>query len=573
MRLRYYQEDAVAACYRYLAEKDGNPCIVSPTGGGKTPVIATIARDVVLRWHGRILMLAHVKELLQQAAEKLTAIAPEMAAKVGVYSAGLQSRETSTPAVIAGIQSVYKRAAELGAFDLVLVDEAHLIPPDGEGMYRTFLAAAREINPELRVVGLTATPYRLNSGSVCGPDHLLTEICYEVGVKELIAGGFLSRLVSKAAAGEVDTAHLHVRGGEFIPAEAEAAMTADKVVERAVGEIVELTRVRKSVLIFCSGVEHAKQVQAEFESRGILAETVFGDTLAAFREETLDRFRAGALKYLINVAVLTTGFDAPGIDCVVLLRPTQSAGLYYQMCGRGFRIADGKSNCLVLDIGGNIQRHGPLDMIEPGEYQRRKSAGKGEAPVKTCPECRTVMLASFTVCPECGHKFPREAHHDATASTDGLISGQVSYQEYPVTETWFSVHEKSGAPPDAPRTMQIEYYTDVVTCFKDWVCPEHSGYARAKFEKWWTDLAGAASPIPADAEEAVARAREELPRIAAIKVKFTAGEKFPRVVGVSVSQEPEAAAIDADTVGCNTAAPIPAPKPYQYDPDAEGVPF
>lgn len=565
MQLRYYQQDAVAACYRYLAEKDGNPCIVIPTGGGKTPVIATIARDVVGRWGGRILILAHVKELLQQAADKLAVIAPEMADKVGVYSAGLNSRETSTPVVIAGIQSVFRRAAELGAFDLVLIDEAHLIPPDGEGMYRTFLAAAREINPAVRLIGLTATPYRLNSGLICSPENLLNEICYEVGVKELIAGGFLSRLVSKAAAGEVNADDLHVRGGDFIPAEAEALMTADKVVEVAVEEIVRKTADRRSVLIFCAGVRHAEQVRQEIAARGLSVEAVYGDTLAQFRDEAIAKFKAGEVKYLVNVAVLTTGFDAPETDCVVLLRPTQSPGLYYQMCGRGFRIAEGKKNCLILDFGGNVQRHGPLDMIEPHARRKREHGdGKSDAPpTKKCPECGTVVLRIFTVCPECGHAFP--AIHDAYAATDGLLSGEVSEEEYEVSDVWFSVHEKKDAPPGAPRTVQVEYFADMTTSFREWVCPEHSGYARTKFEKWWRELAGADSPLPADAEEAAERARDEIgPAVVGVRIRRVSGEKYPRVVGVMTE--------DPDKYGCNNLPPE-VPKAYSYDPQAEGVPF
>lgn len=565
MNLRYYQSDAVAACYKYLAEKAGNPCIVIPTGGGKTPVIATIARDVVERWNGRILILAHVKELLQQAADKLAVIAPEMADRIGVYSAGLDRRETDTPVVIAGIQSVYKRAAELGAFDLVLIDEAHLIPPDGEGMYRTFLAAEKEINPAVRLIGLTATPYRLNSGPVCAPENLLNEICYEIGVKELIAGGFLSRLVSKAAVGEVDTANLHIRGGEFIPAETEALMTADKVVEVAVEEIVKKTADRRSVLIFCAGIDHAEQVKNEIAERGLSVEAVYGDTLAQFRDEAIEKFKSGEVKYLVNVAVLTTGFDAPETDCVVLLRPTQSPGLYYQMCGRGFRIAEGKKNCLILDFGGNVQRHGPLDMIEPhARAKREKGEGTpGVPPTKKCPECGTVVLRVFTVCPECGHAFP--AIHDAYAATDGVISGEVSEEDYEISDVWFSVHEKKDAPEGAPKTMQIDYFVNMTTSFREWVCPEHVGYAWEKFCRWWRNLAGEDSAIPANAEEAVVRARDEIgPVICGIRVRRVSGEKFPRVIGVMTE--------DPDKYGCNNLPPE-VPKAYSYNPEAEGVPF
>ena len=145
MELRPYQQAAVDAVYDYLRQHDDNPCVVIPTAGGKTPILATICKDAVMQWGGRVLVLAHVKELLEQAADKLRVVCPEL--RFGVYSAGLNRRDTDQPVIVAGIQSVYKRACELDAFDLVIVDEAHLIPPDGEGMYRQFLADAKIVNP------------------------------------------------------------------------------------------------------------------------------------------------------------------------------------------------------------------------------------------------------------------------------------------------------------------------------------------------------------------------------------------------------------------------------------------
>ncbi len=158
--------------------------------------------------------------------------------------------------IVAGIQSIYKRASELGAFDLVIVDEAHMIPPEGEGMYSQFLAEAKFVNPHLRVIGLTATPYRLKSGLIYSPDHFLSTVCYEVGVRELIVGGYLCPLITKSGSAKADTQNLHIRGGEFIAGEVEDLMDNQNLVEAACDEIVELTRERNSVLIFASGIRH-----------------------------------------------------------------------------------------------------------------------------------------------------------------------------------------------------------------------------------------------------------------------------------------------------------------------------
>ena len=213
MVLRPYQREAVDAVYEFLRTRDDNPCVVIPTAGGKTPVMATICRDAVQRWGGRVLILAHVREPLEQAAEKLHLVAPDL--PVGIYSAGLKRRDLGYAVTIAGIQSVYERACDVGAVDLVIVDECHLIPEDGEGMYRTFLADMKQINPPVRIIGLTATPFRMKSGTICAPENILNAVCFEIGVRELIVQGYLCPLRTKAGSAKPDTNQLHVRGGEF----------------------------------------------------------------------------------------------------------------------------------------------------------------------------------------------------------------------------------------------------------------------------------------------------------------------------------------------------------------------
>jgi len=307
VNLRPYQRDAVEAVYEHLRARDDNPCVVIPTGGGKTPVMAQICGDAVNLWSGRVVILAHVKELLEQAADKLRAIAPDV--PVGVYSAGLKRKDLGYAVTIAGVQSIYRRACDLGPVDLVIVDEAHLIPPDGEGMYRQFLADAKVVNPNVRVIGLTATPFRMKTGTICTPDNILNEVCFEVCVRELIAQGYLSPLRSKAGSAKADTSNLHVRGGEYVAGEVEDLMDADALVESACAEIVEQATDRRSVLIFCAGVRHCEHVANVLRTRhGVECGFVEGNTPAVERDRLIERFKRGDLKFLANVNVLTTGF-------------------------------------------------------------------------------------------------------------------------------------------------------------------------------------------------------------------------------------------------------------------------
>jgi len=524
--LRPYQTDAVAAVYDHLRRRDDHPCVVIPTAGGKTPVMATICRDAVQQWDGRVLILAHVKELLEQAADKLHAMAPDLWNRIGVYSAGLKSRDTEHPIIVAGIQSVYRRAAELDRFDLILIDEAHMLPPDGEGMYRTFLSEARVVNPNVRLVGLTATPYRMTTGMICGPKNLLNHVCFEVGVRELIVQGYLCPLKTKAGRRKVDTSGLHIRGGEFIAGEVEALMDDDSLVRSACREIVEQTHDRHSVLVFAAGVQHALHVQRVLGEMGHECGFVCGDTLPFERAETLKRFKDGNLKYLVNVNVLTPGFAAPNIDCVALLRPTNSPGLYYQMVGRGFRLDPTKDNCLVLDFGGNILRHGPVDALE---IKDRSSEG-GEAPAKECPQCQAVIHAAYSLCPECGYEFPppKREQHDQEASTAGILSGEVTETEYEVQDVYYSVHVKRDAPEDHPRSMRVDYRVGFNDHRSEWVCFEHTGYARAKAEAWWK--ARSHEPFPQSSQQAVdiCEAGGIAPTLA-ITVRAVSGEKYDRI--------------------------------------------
>jgi len=552
MQLRPYQRECVDAVYRHLRTRDDNPCVVIPTAGGKTPIMATICKDAVGLWDGRVLILAHVKELLEQTTDKLTQVCPEV--KFGVYSAGLKRRDTEHSVIVAGIQSVYKKACELGAFDLIIVDEAHLIPPDGEGMYQQFLADARVINPETRVIGLTATPFRLKSGMICAPENILNAICYEVGVRELIRDGFLCPLVTKAGKQKAGVDQLHVRGGEFVAGEVEDLMDQDRLVTAACAEIVALAHDRRSCLIFASGVKHGQHVARVLgEMSGQECGFVCGETPIAQRDELLERFRNGDLRYLANVNVLTTGFDTPNIDCVALLRPTMSPGLFYQMCGRGFRLHPGKANCLVLDFGGNVLRHGPVDDIKVTTANQ----GDGPAPAKECPECQAVIAAGFATCPQCGYVFPppERKKHDAKASEAGILSGQVTQTRYRVQDTYYSVHTKRGASEDAPKTMRVDYRVGWHQYKSEWVCFEHEGYARQKAVAWWKRHSP--DPVPDTAERAVEIA--EAGGVAAtlgITVRTVTGDDFERITDYELGPMPE---------------PIPA---GEFDPDdPDEIPF
>jgi DNA repair protein RadD len=506
---RWYQSEANTAAWQFISDGRGNPLIVLPTGAGKSIVIALLIRQAV-EWGQRVLVVAHRKELLQQNADKIQRLT---GLKVGINSAGLNERDIDSTVICAGIQSVYRDAAEFGRRGLVVIDEAHLISDDGGSMYRQFLDGLQQYNRRLFCVGLTATPYRTGEGSLAGEGKLFSGICYEAKTGALIEAGFLSRLTNNPADSQADLKGVKVRGGEFVAAEMEAAFTGDQIIHDAVCELTIACEHRKSILVFCAGVHHAEQVALALRDlTGQDVGLVTGETHAMERQRVLSDFRAGTLRWCVNVDVLTTGFDAPGIDAVAVLRATMSPGLFAQIVGRGLRIAEGKTDCLILDFGGNLQRHGALDADDYGISKPRNSDGS-EAPSKVCPKCKNEVYLSAVKCSECGHLFVRQMdqgpRHGDEIDTTSSIVGAPEPQWYDVQEVNWHLHQKKTTP-GKPPTLCVSYYVSDDTMpagnlgwivVREWVCFEHEGFALQKAFAWWD--ARSVFPFPASVAEAI----------------------------------------------------------------------
>ena len=496
LTLRPYQQAAITAIYGYFQNSTGNPLVVIPTAGGKSLVMAAFIEGVLKAWPDqRILIVTHVRELIAQNHAEMIGLWPE--APAGIYSAGLGKREAQARILFAGIQSIHRRAQEIGHTDLVLIDEAHLIPGNSSTMYRRFLDGLAQINPALKVIGLTATPFRLDSGMLHeGKSALFTDIAYEAPVRDLIDAGYLSPLVSKQPATRLDVSKVGTRAGDFIQRDLAAAVDQEAITRSAVTEIIEHGAERKSWLAFCSGVEHARHVAEEFGRQGISCRTIFGDTPKEERDALIAAFKRGEVRALASMGVLTTGFNAPGVDLIALLRPTKSAGLYVQMVGRGTRLAPGKENCLVLDFAGNVRRHGPIDLVRP---KRPGEAGGGEAPTKVCPVCESIIALSATECPDCGYEFPaRMVKIAPTAGTLPVLSPKAP-QWLQVSGVSYSRHDKLGGLPSLKVT-----YNCGLTSYSEWVCIEHQGYARQKAAEWWRKRAPGC-PVPLSVDEAIAQ--------------------------------------------------------------------
>lgn len=540
MILRPYQLAAKDSLQGFWMEHPATyaGCIVIPTAGGKTPIMAQLCLDGLANdW--RCMVLAHRHELIRQTVEKIETAAADLGTRIGVgiYSATLGERDLHAKVTCGQIQSVYRRMADFGKLNMLLLDECHLLPPSGDGMFRTAIAAAREVNPGLLVGGLTATAYRTTSGPLCGPGQILTHIVHESGIVELLDDGYLCPLRTKQGAADADTSGLHVRAGEYKSDETNKLMEDTDRVSAACFEMVKLAVDRKSCLVFCCSIKHCEMVAAQLKELcpdDVIA-IVTGKTDKHERKRTIDGFTAGGIRWVINCEVLTTGFDCPRLDCVVLLRPTMSPGLYYQMVGRGLRLFDGKEWCLVLDFAGNVRRHGPLAELEANITAGR--TGKKTPAIRTCPACRLVATSGDKTCRECGYTFPvgsgdRAILHGTTAEEGDIIGGKATSEWLNVLSASYHVHHKNAATADGPGipTMRVEYVCDGGKVVKEWVCFQHEigSFPRNQAEKWWRQHAGTILRVPTLCDVAATMLTHHRPP-ASIRVKHVPGKKWPEV--------------------------------------------
>lgn len=507
MQLRYYQNESVEALFAHWQSGGGDALIDLPTGTGKSVVIAEIIKTVASYEGCKVVVATHVRELVQQNHDEFVGMYPEHAEKTGINSAGLKRREFDKAVTFCSIQSVYRDACKFGSVDIIVVDEAHLLPRKADTMYGQFLADARVCNPEVKLVGLTATPYRLDSGRLDeGDEKLFERVVYTYNVGKAIEEGFLSPVTTRATNTHFDLSSVSIRGGEFVAGELEKAVDRAEVNEAAVNEIVEHGKDRKSWIVFCSGVQHAEHIAELIRDRGHSCGVILGETPSAERARLIAEFKAGKLRALCGVSVLTTGFNAPSVDLIAMLRPTQSAGLYVQIVGRGTRLAPGKSNCLVLDFAQNIERHGPIDDIR---VKRKGGKGDGMAPVKICPECEAYCPAAARTCLDCGHIFPEPQIKITVMPSKAAIlkrdvapvASEPGWQK--VDGVSFRRHPGKDGKPD---TFCVSYVCGVQT-YSRWLGFEHNNGARDIARSWWRERTNYKKP-PTTIAEALSRTHE-----------------------------------------------------------------
>lgn len=477
MKPRWYQEEAATKLARVaLHNKNAKPVAAIPTGAGKTLIICLTIDKILSEYpKGNIVVLSHVEEILSQNHKALSDYYEDF--EIGLYSAGLKSR-TITKITVAGIQSIYKKA---DLFDVdktfIIVDEAHLVTIKGTGMYRTFLESFKN-RP---IVGLTATHYRLGHGYIHeGKGAIFNTLAYDLtsmdNFNRLIDEGYLSKVISKGTYLRMNADNIKMRGGDFISDALASAFDKDEITVAAVDEIIQFGKNYKKWLIFAIDIGHAEHINAHLNKSGIPSICVHSK-MTGDRKIAIDKFKSGEFRAIVNVNVLTTGFDVPDIDLIGMLRPTASPVIHSQTIGRGLRVSPGKDHCLVLDFAGNTERLGPINnvRIEP----KRKGSG-GDPIIKECPECGVYHPPAVRECDVCGHIFEFKTKLQVTASREKITIEKDDLRKWlQVSDTSYSIHQKKGKP----SSLRVTYKCGLVS-YSEWVSFEHEGYAKHKANNW-----------------------------------------------------------------------------------------
>ena len=523
MRERDYQKAAVDSIFTYFtAGGKGNPIVAMPTGTGKSIVIASFLKRVYDAYpNQRVVVLTHVKELISQNAQKLLDAWPT--APVGVYSAGLKRKELHAPITFAGIQSIVRANIEQHV-DLVIIDECHLVNAQSSTMYARYLERLREVNPLVKAIGFSATPWRNKLGSLTR-GGIFTDVCFDAVSKEaflyFIDNGWLTGLIPTHTNVEIDTSAVHISGGEFVLSELQAATDNDVLTTQILEEAVRTAKDRNHWLVFAAGVEHSNHVAEKLNDMGFPSAAVHSKISDDERDEYLAAFRGGELRCLVNNNVLTTGVDLPMIDCILMLRATRSPGLWVQMLGRGTRVvyapghdletpegrvaaikAGPKPDCLVLDYARNTSRLGPInDPVMPKPRTR-----KGTAPVKACDACQAYVPTGTRLCPYCSWEFPAPRVNkelEKRASDEALISRGAlpDVRDLTVTDVHYSRHTKPGKPD----SVKVTYHCGL-NRYHDWLCFDHDGYPKHHAHEWWRKHCD--EDVPATTDEALERVHE-----------------------------------------------------------------
>lgn len=483
-QLRSYQNEAVNAMMAALDENDRHPACIAATGSGKTIVMAAFIERYLRQYPDEsVLVLAHRAELITQAAERFSHVLPHDLVPA-IHCASLNQKDFGK-VTVASVQTIGKPdvLAKMPPPGLVIVDEAHRIPTSGDGQYQRLLKTLGERHRDMRVAGFTATPWRLDGGHIVGPGNPLNHTAYQIEPALLMDEGFLVRPQWAETRFPIETGKARSRKGDFLNEDLRSAAAIQH--KERMQDLLTRTADRAHTIVFTIDRKHARMVAADLPGSAV----VDGNTAPEVREQRIQDFADGKYRYLVNVDLFIEGFDLPRIDAVAVLRPTQSAARWIQMIGRGLRTADGKTDCLVLDYGGNLDRF-PMRPDEPGFF-RYDPKGQGANVPGT--------LVAGPANPEIPVELPAPLTHDVTR----------------VDATVFHSNHKDR------DFLKVRYFVGMTAVEQTWVVPSKD------FADFWARHGF--GDVPKTPQEAMGRVRDGdllLPRAVSLRYRANPDKPF-----------------------------------------------
>jgi DNA repair protein RadD len=512
---RQYQIDTVKALMRDIP--DYNPVVAIPTGGGKTVIMSMFIDEYLkIKPLDRILVISDRKRILVQNHETISKFFPNKT--IGLYAKGLKST-TIESITVAGIQSIYRKKDKIKfkRFDLIIIDECHAIPPKKKSMYMQFLDIVNT-----KRVGLSATPFRMGSGLVYGDNgEMFNKLSYDLtsldNFNDLVEQEYLSKIYSKGTFLALDPTGIKITSGDYNKKQLSEKFDRNEITKNAIEEIIKFGQYYKSWLIFAIDIEHAENINKMLLDKGIKSKTLHSKS----EEEDdiiIEQFKNFEIQAVVSVEKITTGFDAPNIDMIAILRPTKSLVLHVQMAGRGLRTYSGKDHCLLLDFAGNTERLGPINDIRiPSKKSKKKN---GKPIVRKCPKCWTLNHLSHKQCAACGFVFPVIEKIKKEATYKEIIR-QLKKEWVEVHNVHYNIHKKRNSTDSLKVSYETKYNT-----IDEYVCLDHLGYAEELARKWvsrrWN---GSIQPPETVHDLFWERSSLRVPR--AILVEF--GGKFPQI--------------------------------------------
>lgn len=526
IQLRDYQIETINSFSEYYRQgNDGNIIAVLPTGTGKSLVVGGFVHQTFTQWcNQRWMILSHVEKILTQDIKAIKMIWPE--APIGVYSAGLNSRDTAHPIVVAGVASAVNNIDAFGHRDIIFIDEVHLVSQDENTMYQKIITRLKEINPYLKVIGTTATPYRSGQGLITDGETF-DDICIDLSTpacfRRFIDMGYLAPLIPLRTNIEVDTTSIKMMNGDFAVRQLEDA--TEKVIYEAVKESLPYIYARNCGLTFCSGIKTSEMAAEILQSFGVSAAAIHSKLTATECDRRFAAFESGEIKVVCGNEKFTTGYDFPPIDFCLMLRSTMSASKWVQMLGRLTRPYDFnnpqqyvegfdyvKKNALVLDFAGNRKRLGPIDAPN---IPTKKGDKVGDAPIRICEEksvkegsgCGMYNHAGAKFCggkpypsdEGCGAEFIFKTKLVTDAGTAEFLSTEFSepvIETFDVTRVIYHKHNSKKNAIGVP-CLKVSYYCGLQR-HSEYVPFEAKGMIKNKAAAWWMQRSSLPVPVTVD---------------------------------------------------------------------------